>query len=141
VRLTLNEGWAYIHSRREGLISKELSESLKTSWGGKMDESSKQCPFCKLTNPGSALVCDCGYRFMGNVTDPYQVKMLKEKKAKVLITTGASSLGLGLALTLLVSLVASLAGIYVLFWGLIFGGLIALLKGLHIKRSIRKLGV
>jgi hypothetical protein len=78
---------------------------------------------------------------MGNVTDPYQVKMLKEKKAKVLITTGASSLGLGLALTSLASLVASLAGIYVLFWGLIFGGLIALLKGLHIKRSIRKLGV
>ena len=53
--------------------------------GEKMDTSSKKCPFCKLTNPGSALVCDCGYRFMGNMTDPYKLKMLKEKKARTLI--------------------------------------------------------
>ncbi len=106
-----------------------------------METSSKPCPFCKLSNPGSALVCDCGYEFMGNVTDPYQVKMLKEKKAKTLIASGISSLGLGLALTLLVSLAASLGGFYVLFWGLILGGLFSLLKGVSIRRSIRKLGL
>jgi hypothetical protein len=66
---------------------------------------------------------------------------LKEKQAKMLIASGTASLCLGLALTLLVSFVASLAGIYVLFWGLILGGLFALLKGFMIKRSIRKLGV
>ena len=109
--------------------------------GEDTDTTSKRCPFCKLTNPGSALVCDCGYKFMGNVTDPYQLKTLKEKKAKTLIASGVSSLGLGLGLTLLASLVASLAGIYVLFWGLILGGLLALLKGISIKRSIRKLGL
>ena len=78
---------------------------------------------------------------MGNVTDPYQLKMLKEKKAKALIAGGAVSLGLGLVLTLLVSLVASLAGFYMLFWGLILGGLFSLFKGLSVKRSIRKLGL
>ena len=44
---------------------------------------------------------------MGNVTDPYQLKMLKERKAKALIAGGVSSLSLGLALTLLTSLAAS----------------------------------
>lgn len=106
-----------------------------------MDESGKQCPFCKLTNPGSALVCDCGYRFMGSVPDPYQLKSLKERKAKALIAGGASSLGLGVVLTLVASLVASLAGFFVFFWGLILGGLFSLIKGLIEKKSIRKLGL
>ena len=109
--------------------------------GEEMESASKTCPYCKLINPASAQVCDCGYRFMGDVTDPYQLKMLKEKKAKALIAGGVSSLGLGLALTLLTSLAASVTGIFVLFWGLILGGLIALIKGILVKRSIRKLGL
>ena len=78
---------------------------------------------------------------MGNVTDPYQLKMLKERKAKALIAGGVSSLSLGLALSLLTSLAASFAGFYVLFWGLILGGLASLIKGISTKMSIKKLGI
>ena len=106
-----------------------------------METSSKRCPYCKLINPALAQVCDCGYRFMGDVTDPFQLKLLKEKKANTLIAGGVSSLGLGLALTLSTSLAASVMGIFVLFWGLILGGLISLIRGIFVKRSIRKLGL
>jgi len=78
---------------------------------------------------------------MGDVTDPFQLKLLKEKKANTLIAGGVSSLGLGLALTLSTSLAASVTGIFVLFWGLILGGLISLIRGSFVKRSIRKLGL
>jgi len=104
-----------------------------------INPSGKQCPFCKLINPASAQVCDCGYRFMGNVADPNQLKVLKERKAKILISTGVFSLGLGVGLTLSISLATSAFGFYVLFRGLIVVGLISLIGGIITKVSIRKL--
>lgn len=76
---------------------------------------------------------------MGNVVDPNQLKLLKERKAKILISSGISSLGLGVFLTLSISLATSAFGYYVLFWVLIVAGLISLIAGIMTKVSIRKL--
>ena len=58
--------------------------------GGQMDPNSKKCPYCKLINPASAQVCDCGYKFTGNVPDPSQLKALYEKQARIMIPAGFS---------------------------------------------------
>jgi hypothetical protein len=112
---------------------------LGTEKGETMDTSSKECPFCKLVNPASAQVCDCGYKFTGNIPDPYQLRSLLEKRAKILISAGISSLSLGLALTILISLVASAIGFRVLFYGLILSGLVSLIMGIGAKIRIRKI--
>jgi hypothetical protein len=106
-----------------------------------METSSKSCPICRLINPASAQVCDCGYTFTPGMQDPNRVRSLLEKKARILISAGASSLALGLAMTLLITLAASSVGIYVLFYGLILGGLGSLAKGIGTKIRIRKMGL
>lgn len=106
-----------------------------------METSSKSCPICRLVNPASAQVCDCGYEFTPGLQDPHRVRSILEKKAKILISAGVSSLILGSALTISISLAASSVGFSVLFYGLILGGLISLVKGIGTKVRIRKMGL
>jgi len=104
-----------------------------------LETSSKSCPICRLVNPASAQVCDCGYEFTPGIQDPNRVKDLLEKKARILISAGVSSLVIGLILTISISLAASSVGFYVLFYGLILGGLVSLAKGIGTKLRIRKM--
>lgn len=106
-----------------------------------METSSKSCPICRLVNPASSQVCDCGYEFTPGVQDPDRVKALLEKKARILISAGVSCLIFGSVLTISISLAASSAGFYVLFFGLILGGLVSLAKGIGTKLRIRKMGL
>jgi hypothetical protein len=40
-----------------------LEKMYKSGSGDKSSPSSKVCPRCGITNPPSALICDCGMRF------------------------------------------------------------------------------
>jgi len=67
------------------------------------------------------------------------VRTILEKKAKILISAGVSSLIFGLILTITISFAASSVGFYILFFGLILGGLASLAKGIGTKLRIRKM--
>jgi hypothetical protein len=106
-----------------------------------MDPNSKKCPFCRLINPASAQVCDCGYKFTGSVPDPHQLKAFYEEQVRIMIPAGASSLALGLGLTLALSAAVKWTGIYAVFYGLIISGVILLAREIHAKHRVKKLGL
>ncbi len=89
------------------------------------------------------MVCDCGYAFTSGAGDPFQIKMLLERRAKILIRVGIVNLALGLGLTILTLLLASAIGIgfYLVFSGLIIIGLASWIMGMIDKIRIRKFGI
>ena len=63
-----------------------------------------QCPNCRLVNPDSALLCDCGYNFETQIFPGSQIQAqfppLKQSQRTIYFLLGIGSLLLGLAVYL-----------------------------------------
>lgn len=96
--------------------------------------AAKDCPNCRLTNPGSAQRCDCGYDFNAGQVDALVLATQRVERGRriELVVGGFFMILLGLGLSFAVSL-AGKAG-FILFYGLVVAGLVSMIRGFMKRR-------
>lgn len=95
--------------------------------------AAKDCPSCGLTNPGSAQRCDCGYDFLAQKIsrEALAARAARKSAGKTSLVLGVAMLLGGVGLTVVGS---SIEGGFVVFYGLIVAGVIAIGRGV-LERS------
>lgn len=100
--------------------------------------AAKRCPTCKLVNPATAVLCDCGWSFVDGKLTERPRDLVREDERRHQHRSGAHrELGIG-ALLLLVGIVVTAAtyasasssgGSYVVAYGAIIVGIIKIIRG------------
>jgi hypothetical protein len=101
--------------------------------------AAKRCPKCKLINPGTTVVCDCGWSFVdGTMSAPRDPQQRDDALREEHHARGARQLGIGVLLLLVGILITATTyssastsgGSYLIAYGPIIFGIVHIVRGL-----------